>query len=147
MHIPALRTTILSLGAVLLVAQTTASSAQEAKPDEEVTIDGSYAARDWSDVGAAYLQDVTRITISRPIQFGDLDLSKGWGTTLLQFRIKAAAQEVCAEIDRRYPRGVWVSLDDHSQCITTAARNALASVRQAVVASNPGNATALASLQ
>ena len=66
------------------------------------------------------------LSISRPVNFSDLDLSRRADTIELRERIHDTATDLCAELDARVPelRG---DRDADRECVRTATRNAMRS--------------------
>jgi UrcA family protein len=70
----------------------------------------------------------TEFSISRPVSFSDLDLSRDADYMELRDRVRETARDLCAELDARVPdlRG---DRDADRECIRSATRNAMADVR------------------
>jgi UrcA family protein len=123
----------LLFGAVLLIPGSGAAFAQESAPNEQVTIEGAdsihHADREIYD---RPFREVTKIAISRAVNYSDLDLSKDWGETLLTIRIKEGARHVCDEINLRYPEGIAWPKSDNTLCIVNATRDAMAAADRMV---------------
>jgi UrcA family protein len=66
--------------------------------------------------------------LSSRVNIADLNLSTHAGVMELKWRVTDAAQAVCKELAIRYPVGT----PSESQCAKTAARDALATVRKMV---------------
>ena len=72
--------------------------------------------------------DPTEFSISRPVSFSDLDLSRRADYMELRDRVHETARDLCAELDARIPdlRG---DRDADRECVRSATRNAMAEVR------------------
>ncbi len=67
-----------------------------------------------------------QVSISRPVRYADLDLSRRADFRALHARVRDTARALCGELDARYP-----SLRDRDadrQCVRTATRNAMRAV-------------------
>ena len=71
------------------------------------------------------------LSISRPVGFSDLDLSREADYIELRARVRDTAGELCAELDARFPelRG---DRDADRECVRTATRDAMRSVMDRV---------------
>ena len=71
------------------------------------------------------------LSISRPVGFSDLDLSREADYMELRARVRDTAGELCAELDARFPelRG---DRDAGRECVRTATRDAMRSVMDRV---------------
>lgn len=76
-----------------------------------------------SSTTRAPIQD---ISLSQGVEFSDLDLSTRSGLIELRMRIEETAQNLCHEIDRRYP-----TVDDTiGMCVSRTVASAMAQVRR-----------------
>ena len=66
-------------------------------------------------------------TISRPVDFSDLNLSRGADRDALHDRIYQTASNLCAEMDERVP-GLSGDRDADRECVRDATRNAMRDV-------------------
>jgi UrcA family protein len=73
---------------------------------------------------------IDRAKLSSRVKIADLDLRTHAGVMELQWRVTEAAQAVCKELAIRYPDGT----PSEPQCAKTAAKDALATVRKIVAA-------------
>src|SRR5258708_3699187 len=69
----------------------------------------------------------TEFSISRPVNFSDLDLSREADYIELRERIRATARDLCAELDERV-RGLRGDPSADRECVRTATRNAMRDV-------------------
>lgn len=70
----------------------------------------------------------TTVSASTRVGYDDLDLSKADDVEKLRGRVKTAARDACAQLDRHFPREIYVTDQSHYQCIKSAAGDALAKV-------------------
>jgi UrcA family protein len=73
---------------------------------------------------------IDRAKLSSRVKIADLNLSTHAGVMELKWRVTDAAQAVCKELAIRYPDGT----PSEAQCAKTAAKDALATVRKIVAA-------------
>ena len=67
-----------------------------------------------------------RLTLSRPVSYGDLDLTRIADVEELQGRIADTARDICLILDRRMPG--LKDADADRQCVRDAVRQAMAQV-------------------
>jgi UrcA family protein len=83
-----------------------------------------YAPR-YMDRDAASGAPIERVSTSRVVEYGDLDINTDWGSRILHRRIVRAAREACDQLDTQYP----LTSQDSPPCVQTAVRNAMYDVR------------------
>jgi UrcA family protein len=66
-------------------------------------------------------------SISRPVSFSDLDLSRGADRAELHARVYETASDLCAELEARVP-GLSGDRDADRECVRQATRNAMRDV-------------------
>lgn len=69
----------------------------------------------------------TEYTISRPVSFSDLDLSRGDDYQELELRVHMAARDLCHQLDVQVPQLRGDPSADR-ECVRTATRNAMRDV-------------------
>ena len=110
--------------ALLLLTPLPALAANETT--ESVTVIPPYVV---AKASTGYFKDKeTTVTISRNVDYGDLDLKTPQGQAALQGRVKEAAAGVCHQLDRRYPTSMNVPVKS-GNCVRTAENDAMAQVR------------------
>lgn len=62
---------------------------------------------------------IRRVSTSRVVEMGDLDLSTSWGARELRHRIEMAARDACDDLDARYP----ITDESSPDCYATAVHN------------------------
>jgi UrcA family protein len=73
--------------------------------------------------------DPQAYTISRPVNFSDLDLSRNGDRAELHARIHETASDMCAELDARVP-GLAGDRSADQECVRNATRNAMRDVME-----------------
>lgn len=73
---------------------------------------------------------VEATSLSRGVTYSDLDLSQPTGVILLERRVRVAAADVCNELDRRYPKGIYTPVPFYQNCVRTAVAHAMPAVKQ-----------------
>jgi UrcA family protein len=69
----------------------------------------------------------TEYTLSRPVSFSDLDLTRDQDYLELKARVRDTAEELCATLDDRVPQLRGDTSADR-ECVRTATRNAMRDV-------------------
>ncbi|MGZ5920315.1 MAG: UrcA family protein [Rhizomicrobium sp.] len=75
--------------------------------------------------GGGMARQIEVVSVDRAVDFSDLDLSSSSGAATLEKRIKDAAAEACREIDKRYPKNVYIPVSPNQDCAGIAAGNAM----------------------
>lgn len=94
--------------------------------DEDVTVAGPYTIR--QQVENRSLSEpllTTRIVVEQRVSFADLDLTKQVDVDKMKDRLRHAAKDSCKELDRRFPRGIYIPVDEVS-CVKSATAQSLA---------------------
>jgi len=73
---------------------------------------------------------VYEVSMTYRVSYEDLDLGTSEGATALEDRVRAAARDACAEIDRQYPKAE----PSGPVCVTKAVEEAMVDVGKAVAA-------------
>lgn len=122
------------VGALLLVvAQGTCAVAQPAGlPTEEITVYAPYIVQKASS--GPIRAPVTTVTMSRHVSYKELDLKTESGVEALEARVRQAADEICQELDHRYPKTIYVPISQDKNCAKNAAENGLVQVKAVVAA-------------
>jgi len=88
-------------------------------PDEQITVRSG----------------IRGMTVSRDVNYGDLDLTKPEDIERLKARTNRAAVQVCRDLDHRNPWSMTDLFGAHIPCVTNAQQQALAQVPGIVVPS------------
>jgi UrcA family protein len=75
---------------------------------------------------------VEMISLTRRVDYKDLDLKQQVSVAELETRVKEVAEEACAQLARAYP----LSDPQTPECVKDAVQNAMAEVKAAVAAAN-----------
>lgn len=73
------------------------------------------------------LIDPEIISLTRAVNYSDLDLSNPAGMAALQTRIRNTARDICQELTRRFPRTQYVYVDP--DCVRKATDDGIETVR------------------
>lgn len=106
-----------------------------ANPSEEVMVVAPYLVHKKALIGTHHKIPAYSITVQRNVNYSDLDLGTGSGAAELQKRIDDAAKEACTELDRNYPKAVWVPVSDTGHCVEIAVREGQARAQELIDAS------------
>jgi len=116
---------------VLLLAASVPALAQM-EPAEKITVFAPYIVKK-SNSGAGRTP-VTTITISQEVSYQDLDLRSEIGLTTLVGRVRQAAEDICRELGRRYPKSIYVPVSEDKDCAKNAEANGMMEVHAVVAA-------------
>jgi len=80
---------------------------------------------------------VEELSLSRVVDYSDLDLSRWTDVRRLDYRVRQAASAACNELNREYPETLYPSYQssDHS-CVTKATDEGMAQARLVVAQAN-----------
>jgi UrcA family protein len=116
-------------------AQSTESAmAQTIEPVEEVTVFAPFIVTRTVERGRPRSIPVSTINMSRGINFHDLDLTNDTDVATLETRVRQAADDICRELGRRFPRGRFAISNHDRNCAKNASDSALIEVREVVAA-------------
>lgn len=94
--------------------------------DEEVRVVSPYTIRQQVlDRSLTSPMLTTRISVEKSVSFSDLDLTKPADVNKMKARLRQAAKDSCKELNRRFPRSIYVTLDD-TNCVKNATHQSLA---------------------
>jgi UrcA family protein len=108
-----------------------AQSASE--PTEEVTVFAPYVVTKTVTKPLRSIP-VTTMNMSRSISYHGLDLTSDTDVATLDARVKQAADDVCKELERRYPKARYASVEDDKNCAKNAYDSTMSEVRTVVAA-------------
>ena len=103
-------------------AQDLRSSAQ----DEEVRVTSPYTILQQAlprSLSESLL--ISHIIVEKSVSFSDLDLTKQADVDKMKDRIRQAAKDSCRELNRRFPRALYIPVDD-TNCVRDATYRSLA---------------------
>lgn len=109
------------------------SSAAFAKKIETVTVTAPRIVKQTIVTGRSYTTGapIEQTTISRAVHFSDLNLVKSSDDATLKTRVRDAAKDLCAELDKLYP------LEPDRSCVRKSIHRAMPQVK-AVISSAHG---------
>jgi UrcA family protein len=120
--LPAVRLTLLTLGAVL------AGGVLAAEQVGEVTVE---ATRETKIVGRSYSGvPIEVISLTRRVSYADLDLTTQSGAAELEKRVNETAQAACKELDTLYP----LTAAGGPACVKSTVDESMVQVRAAISA-------------
>jgi UrcA family protein len=76
------------------------------------------------------------VTVDRPVSFRDLDLKNPADQQTLETRVNQAAKDACAQLERRYPKNVYVPVPADQDCVKNAVDGTMVVVRELILAAN-----------
>jgi UrcA family protein len=126
------------------VAMTSALAAPAGSPGEQLLVqDSPYTVRqDVIERGNMSKMEVRQTSVSKGVNYSDLDLSKDSDVEILKDRARKEAQDVCREADRRAESPFDRRINNVPDCLTNARRQALADVNRIVADARTGRTLA-----
>jgi UrcA family protein len=97
--------------------------------EEKITVQGPYTVRtEMTKRSLGGEMPEFTISVSRDVNYADLDLSKSEDVAKLRDRVATAAKDSCRELDSRFPRDVYIPVNESSRkdCVRHATGQALA---------------------
>jgi len=94
----------------------------QAADSEEVIVDGPYTISQVQEPWLGLTMGELKISVSRRVNFSDLDFSKQADLDELRDRLKTAAMDSCVELERRFPSMIYSSDRTRKQCVREANR-------------------------
>lgn len=120
-----------SAAVALLLAAGPLQAQEMGLPTEEITVYAPYAVHKVQS-GTTRSPALT-VTLTQRVSYHDLDLAKDGDAAELKQRIHAAAADVCKELDRRYPKTVYIPITSTRNCARDAEKAGLAQA-EAIIA-------------
>ena len=94
--------------------------------DEKVTVTSPYTIRQQVLTRSLSRQmQIKRISVEQNVSYADLNLSKEADVAVMRQRLKEAAVQGCNELDHRFPRSIYVPVQD-TDCVKDTTIRALA---------------------
>ena len=102
------------------------SSAQARPEREQVTVDSPFTIRQ-QVLNRPFFRQMpeTRVSVDQQVSFADLDFKKAGDIATARERIRDAARDSCQEIDRRFPRSIFIPVNERN-CVRDATNQAFA---------------------
>lgn len=93
---------------------------------EEVTVDAPYTIREklLSRQMSGEMR-TAQISVESRVNYADLDLRKAADVEAIEKRIRHAAVQNCRELERRFPRSLYITVDT-TDCVKNATKQSLA---------------------
>ena len=113
----------------LALATTPAASQPPSEPSEDVTVFAPYVIKKENGPRNAQI-----ITVSRKVNYHDLDLAKPADVSVLEQRVKQSAEDVCKELDRQYASGDWTRIKEERFCARDVYATGLAEIKMLAAA-------------
>lgn len=76
------------------------------------------------------------ISVNRAVSFHDLNLKEAADQKTLETRVNQAAQDACKELDKRFPKNVYIPVPANQDCVANATNEAMLVVTQLIAAAN-----------
>lgn len=115
--------------AILLALASPAVSQQASEPSEDVIVFAPYVVKKENGPRNAQI-----ITVSRKVNYHDLDLAKPADVAVLEQRVKQSAEDVCRELDRQYTSSDWTRIKEERFCSRDVYATGLAEVKMLAAA-------------
>jgi len=118
------------IGALTIPAAS--ASAQTTYQAEEMTIYAPHVHH--RPLGRTYTGiPVDELSLSRTVDYSDLNLRRGRDVRRLQYRVQRAAYATCAELERQYPEALYPSYDESQRsCVAKATDEGMAQANWAI---------------
>jgi UrcA family protein len=107
-------------------APITPAAAQGYSSEENIIVQAPYYKEDLG-VQPGSKMHTTLISVSRTVDFSDLDLRRNADINELALRVNDTARDACRELDKRFSPYVYVDAGG-TDCVKTATENAMARV-------------------
>jgi len=112
------------------------SSAQARPEQEQVTVESPYTIRQ-QVLNRPMFREMqqTRISVDQQVSFADLDFKRPGDITTMRERIRDAARDSCQELDRRFPRSIFVPVNELNRlnCVRQATSQAFAQLDEVLM--------------
>jgi UrcA family protein len=110
--------------AILFLASGRAAAQRATEPSDDMTVFAPYVI-----TRKAGPRKIQPISVSRNVNFHDLDLTIPGDAAALEWRVKQAAQDVCRELDSRYGNGDAMRIAQGRFCAPNTSADALAEIQ------------------
>lgn len=125
---------------IALAVTGAAAFAQDKNPASDIKVRAGQVQEttEYSDDGLP----VERYQAEQAVSYANLDLSKTSDVAKLKERVKAAAKDVCKELDTAAPLDVSDDDEGNTTCVRDATAGAMGQVKAAIAAATSGSAHA-----
>ncbi|MDR3409922.1 MAG: UrcA family protein [Formivibrio sp.] len=76
--------------------------------------------------------------VDRAVSFSDLNLKDSKDQDKLKQRAEDAAKNACVELDRRFPKSVYIPVPANQDCVADASSQAMVSAKKLISAAAAG---------
>lgn len=122
-----MKTTLKFAAALCVLAAVTLPAFAQEEASENVTVFAPYVVK--KTTSGMPRERVTTVKMSRDVSYQDLDLSTAEGKAQLETRVKQAAADVCSELDKRYPKAIFIVVQENRNCVKNAISEAMAEAK------------------
>lgn len=122
-----MHTTLKFAAALSVLAAVALPAFAQEEATENVTVFAPYVVEK-SSTGMSK-DRVTTVKVSRDVSYQDLDLKTAEGKAQLEARAKQAANDVCSELDKRYPKNVYIPVSSNNDCVKNAIAQVMAEIK------------------
>ena len=123
-----MHTTLKFAAALSVLAAVALPAFAQEEATENVTVFAPYVVEKTMS-GGRTKDRVTTVKVSRDVSYSDLDLSTADGKAQLETRAKQAANDVCSELDKRYPKNVYIPVSSNNDCVKNAIAQVMAEIK------------------
>jgi UrcA family protein len=116
--------------ALWLLASSVTCTAIAAEQTAEITVEGSRVTREVVGRSSSTGAPIELATLSRHVNYADLDLRSRSGVTELQKRIDTTARVACRELDKVFP--LSRNGDSTQSCVNKAVKSAMLQAQEAI---------------
>jgi UrcA family protein len=107
---------------------------------EEITVEGSRLTKDVVGRSSSTGTPIELVTLTRHVNYSDLDLRTHSGAIALQKRVNLTAKAACDELDKIFP--LTKSSDSGRSCVNGATKAAMVQAQAAIEAAEATHASA-----
>lgn len=124
---------ILIFAAIALGASPVAVLAQDASPSESVHVTAPLLITKKPLPTTKGGIPVSLLSIEKSVSYADLDLTKEAGAAQFRARIRDTAAELCKALDSKYPRAMYIPVNDQD-CVKATTDSAMPVVNEIIAA-------------
>jgi UrcA family protein len=126
-------------GAIGAAPPALAQPGAQAPTAQEVTVVAPKVARHEGPTASRFLgAPIEVVSLSRPVSFADLDLTKQSDVATFKARIEDAAHAACTDLEVQYPSTYYVLVPANQNCAQTATDQAMTVAKEVIAAVNGG---------
>jgi UrcA family protein len=122
------RSAAVALVSLVLAAAGAEAGAQSSADSQKISVEASVVVISQGKYSPTGIEQT--VSLSRTVQYGDLNLATSAGARELENRISDTATAVCTDLGARYPASsVGAERADRNACINQAVNNAMKQVK------------------